>query len=115
MTIVERGILFWSLQEGFKDIITYVSVRNDGQTIRDYAISVASTLEVRITGIAMAFALNTSAASMEKRRPAPGLETSGNAQNSLIRYKKVSVVTAMMNGQCQLVARHLEQTKRSAD
>jgi nucleotide-binding universal stress UspA family protein len=48
----------------FKDIITYLSVRDDGQAIRDYAISVASALEAHITGIAMASALNTRATSM---------------------------------------------------
>jgi hypothetical protein len=48
----------------FKDIITHLSVRNDDQTIRDYAISVARMLEAQLSGIAMAFALDTPGQSM---------------------------------------------------
>lgn len=44
----------------FKDIITHLSVRNDGRASQDYAISVARVLEAHLTGIAMAFALDTS-------------------------------------------------------
>jgi nucleotide-binding universal stress UspA family protein len=48
----------------FKDIITYLSVSKGNEAIADFAVSVASTLEAHITGIAMVFVLNTPGASM---------------------------------------------------
>jgi nucleotide-binding universal stress UspA family protein len=48
----------------FKDIIAYLSVSKGNEAIADFAVSVASTLEAHITGIAMVFVLNTPGASM---------------------------------------------------
>jgi len=48
----------------FKDIITYLSVSKGNEAIADFAVSVASTLEAHVTGIAMVFVLNTPGASM---------------------------------------------------
>jgi nucleotide-binding universal stress UspA family protein len=48
----------------FKDIIAYLNVSKGSESIADFAVSVASTLEAHITGIAMVFVLNTPGASM---------------------------------------------------
>ena len=48
----------------FKDIITYLRVSKGNEAIADFAVSVASTLEAHVTGIAMVFVLNTPGASM---------------------------------------------------
>jgi nucleotide-binding universal stress UspA family protein len=48
----------------FKDIIAYLNVSKGSESIADFAVSVASSLEAHITGIAMVFVLNTPGASM---------------------------------------------------
>ena len=48
----------------FKDIIAYLHVSKGSEAIADFAVSVASTLEAHVTGIAMVFVLNTPGASM---------------------------------------------------
>ena len=48
----------------FKDIIAYLNVSKGSESIADFAVSVASTLEAHITGIAMVFVLNTPGTSM---------------------------------------------------
>lgn len=48
----------------FKDVIAYLNVSKGCEAIADFAVSVASTLEAHITGIAMVFVLSTPRASM---------------------------------------------------